>query len=227
MILQEFVERSCSMNELGKRIVFLGFTHLSLTEYGSRAGLNENERNRLATVSDRFRKPSIFIRLSVTEVEGYHLVGGMLHRTPAGIALFDNPIMETLVKGIRIQGLDGAPQLKDSVEAIIVQSFSDNWINNTSGKIHTLVIGAPGVGKKLLTEAAKCLNPAFQEAHPSKATAAGVCSTALTMHGSWISKPGYLPLAHRGVFAIQDFHAVKVRRVKSCSVSSTWQWRTA
>jgi DNA replicative helicase MCM subunit Mcm2 (Cdc46/Mcm family) len=53
------------------------------------------------------------------------------------------------------------------------------------------------------------LNPAFQEAHPSKATAAGVCSTATQMDGLWISKPGYLPLAHRGVFAIQDFHSVK------------------
>jgi DNA replicative helicase MCM subunit Mcm2 (Cdc46/Mcm family) len=27
--------------------------------------------------------------------------------------------------------------------------------------------------------------------------------------GVWVSRPGYLPLAHRGVFAIQDFHAVK------------------
>jgi hypothetical protein len=118
-------------------------------------------------------------------------------------------IFETLVKGIRIQGLDDAPQLKDSLEAIIVQSFSDYWIRNASAKIHSLVIGAPAVGKKLLTEAAKCLNPVFEEAHPSKATAAGVCSTAVTQNGTWISKPGYLPLAHRGVFAIQDFHAVK------------------
>ncbi len=118
-------------------------------------------------------------------------------------------ILETLVNGIHIQGLDEAPQLKDSLEAIIVQSFSDFWINNASAKIHTFVIGAPAVGKKLLTEAAKCLNPVFQEAHPSKATAAGVCSTAMTLNGMWISKPGYLPLAHRGVFAIQDFHAVK------------------
>jgi hypothetical protein len=118
-------------------------------------------------------------------------------------------ILATLVNGLGIQGLDDAPQLKDSLEAIIVQAFSDGWINNTSGKIHTLVIGAPAVGKKLLTEAAQCLNPAFEEAHPSKATVAGVCSTATSRDGVWVSKPGYLPLAHHGVFAIQDFHAVK------------------
>jgi hypothetical protein len=118
-------------------------------------------------------------------------------------------ILAALVRGLGIQGLDGAPQLKDSLEGIIVQAFSDGWINNTSGKIHTLVIGAPAVGKKLLTEAAQCLNPAFEEAHPSKATAAGMCSTAVQENGAWRSKPGYLPLAHRGVFAVQDFHAVK------------------
>jgi DNA replicative helicase MCM subunit Mcm2 (Cdc46/Mcm family) len=75
--------------------------------------------------------------------------------------------------------------------------------------VHTLVIGAPAVGKKLLTAAAQSLNPVFYEAHPSKVTVAGVCSTASYKDGVWRSHPGYLPLAHRGVFAIQDFHGVK------------------
>src|SRR5262249_18277068 len=38
---------------------------------------------------------------------------------------------------------------------------------------------------------------------------AGVCSTAVQEAGAWVSRPGYLPLAHGGVFAIQDFHSVK------------------
>jgi hypothetical protein len=114
-----------------------------------------------------------------------------------------------LTRELSIQGLDRAGELLVSLEAIIVQAFSDGWVNNCSGKVHTLVIGAPAVGKKLLTEAAQCLNPTFQEAHPSKATAAGVCSTALQQEGKWVAKPGYLPLADRGVFAIQDFHSVK------------------
>jgi hypothetical protein len=118
-------------------------------------------------------------------------------------------IMKTLTEGLGIQGLSKAPELMDSLEAVIVQAFSDGWVNNASGKLHTLIIGAPAVGKKLLTEATRCLNPSFQEAHPGKATAAGVCSTAVQRDGLWISKPGYLPLADRGVFAIQDFHAVK------------------
>src|SRR5262245_34523520 len=90
--LQDFVERACGNNELGKRVVFLASTHMSLTEYGQRSGLPETDRNRLETVAARFRQPSIFIKLSVTEMEGYHLLSGMLHRTPAGEGVFRNPL---------------------------------------------------------------------------------------------------------------------------------------
>jgi hypothetical protein len=91
--LQDFVERSCSTNDLGKRVVFLGFTHRSIEEYGTRAGLNENDRNRLATTSGRFRNPPLFIRLSVTETEGYHLLSGMIPRTDEGQKVFANPVV--------------------------------------------------------------------------------------------------------------------------------------
>lgn len=90
--LQDFVERACGNNDLGKRVIFLAFTHMSLTEYGQRSGLPETDRNRLETVAARFRQPSIFIKLSVTEMEGYHLLSGMLHRTAAGEAVFHNPM---------------------------------------------------------------------------------------------------------------------------------------
>src|SRR5262249_30259493 len=90
--LQDFVERACGSNDLGKRVVFLAFTHMSLTEYGQRSNLSETDRNRLEPVAARFRQPSVFIRLSVTELEGYHLLAGMLHRTVAGEAVFSNPV---------------------------------------------------------------------------------------------------------------------------------------
>lgn len=86
MDLQQFVENACRSNDLGRKVIFLGFTHVSLTEYGTRAGLDETDRNRISTVSGRFRNPSIFVRLSVTETEGYHLLSGMIQRTPAGSA---------------------------------------------------------------------------------------------------------------------------------------------
>lgn len=90
--LQDFVERACGSNDLGKRVVFLAFTHMSMTEYGQRSNLSETERNRLETVAARFRQPSIFVKLSVTELEGYHLLSGMLHRTPEGEEVFRHPV---------------------------------------------------------------------------------------------------------------------------------------
>jgi MCM P-loop domain len=118
-------------------------------------------------------------------------------------------LLTTLVQGLHIRGLEDASELRDSLEAVIVQAFSDGWINNAAGKLHTLIIGAPAVGKKLLVDAARVLNPVFQEAQPHKVTVAGVSSTAGKKNGIWRSDPGFLPIAHRGVFAIQDFHSVE------------------
>jgi len=109
MSLQNFVERTCATNELGKRVIFLGFTHVGITEYATRANLGEQDQNRLATVSDRFRQPNINIRLSVTETEGYHLVAGMMRRTPDGDRILQNP----------------APKLQRIADRM--PRFSKNW----------------------------------------------------------------------------------------------------
>lgn len=92
MDLQVFLERSCGSKDLDKRIIFLGFTHVTISEYGTRENLGEIDLNRLDTVSDRFRDPSINVRLSVTEREGYHLLAGMTNRTSRGKKLFENPV---------------------------------------------------------------------------------------------------------------------------------------
>jgi hypothetical protein len=150
--------------------------------------------------------PLQMIQATRAEIDQVEALLATLAQTKSSI--FDY-IYNALVRGLGLQGLEEASELSDSLEAVIVQACSDGEVGNASGKLHTLVIGAPAVGKKLLTEAARVLNPVFHEAHPSKATVAGVCSTAYQERGVWCSKPGYLPLAHRGVFAIQDFHAVK------------------
>ena len=92
MRLQEFVEKACGNSDQGKRVVFLGFAHVSIPEYGTRQRLNETDQNRLEIVSGRFRTPSINIRLSVTETEGYHLLAGLLQRTELGRQVFANPV---------------------------------------------------------------------------------------------------------------------------------------
>jgi len=91
MSLQNFIERACGSSQLGRKVIFLGFTHVSISEYGSRQGLGDADKDRLSTVADRFRDPSIPIQLSVTEKEGYHLLSGMIHRTDQGKRVFANP----------------------------------------------------------------------------------------------------------------------------------------
>lgn len=116
MALQDFIEKACGLNEYGKRIIFIGFTHVGLTEYGSRANLDVQDQNRLVTVADRFRQPNINIRLSVTETEGYHLVAGMMRRTALGDNLFHNPIP-------RLQKLaDRMPKLSEAWHTLSVEA---------------------------------------------------------------------------------------------------------
>ena len=92
MDLQDFLQKACGTNEMGKRVVFLGFTHVSIPEYGSREGLQQTDQERLDTVSGRFKNPPIPIRLSITETEGYHLLSGMMIRTSFGDEIFQNPV---------------------------------------------------------------------------------------------------------------------------------------
>jgi alkylated DNA repair dioxygenase AlkB len=159
-------------------------------------------------VHDMIRSETPLQMVQATHAETMEAKATLLELERSGRSIFDY-IFTTVIQGLHIQGLEDATELRDSLEAVIVQAFSDWWVSNASGKLHTLVIGAPAVGKKLLVDAARILNPVFHEAHPSKVTAAGVCSTAVLLDGVWRSKPGYLPLSHRGVFAIQDFHTVK------------------
>ena len=118
-------------------------------------------------------------------------------------------IKQQLVDIIGIKGLEHARELDHALDFMILQSLSDNFeINrNVSLRLHSLVMGAPAVGKKLLVEAAKILNPVFREGHPGRITGAGISGTAMVKKGAWVSTPGLIPLSHRGVFFIQDFHS--------------------
>ncbi len=117
----------------------------------------------------------------------------------------------SLEKILGVQGLDLAHSLSAALDAVILQSFSAGRFpkENTPSNIHSLIIGSSGVGKKKISQAVHTLNFVTQEAHPSKATAAGLAgATKLTQDG-FVSEPGYIPLADRGVFVIQDFHSIE------------------
>ena len=124
-------------------------------------------------------------------------------------------IKKTIVDEIGIMGLNKAKELDACLDFMILQSFSHGKSEKASMKLHSLVIGPPGVGKKLLTMTAKILNPVSEEISSTdgKITLAGLVGSAGKAKGGNIkSSPGYLPRASSGVVCIQDFHEIKQNR---------------
>ena len=124
-------------------------------------------------------------------------------------------IKKTIVDEIGIRGLNKAKELDACLDFMILQSFSHGKSKKASMKLHSLVIGPPGVGKKLLTMTAKILNPVSEEISSTdgKITLAGLVGSAGKAKGGNIkSDPGYLPRASGGVVCIQDFHEIKQNR---------------
>jgi len=113
-----------------------------------------------------------------------------------------------LVVHLGIQGLKDVPLLEEAIDFSILQAFSEGTFNQTSGKLHSLSMGCPGAGKKLIALTCAALNPVYEEAHPGKVTPAGLCGATRRAHGRWISDPGSIPLAHGGVLVIQDAHTI-------------------
>ncbi len=138
-------------------------------------------------------------------------------KKPYGILAY---IRRELIRGSGIKGVDDFPELGVCIDAVILQSFSDgiNPIPHYSNKIHTLVIGPPGVGKNFLVEVARVLNPVFAKASAvtGKLSVAGLVGSAVGVRaasgGTRISQPGYLPLSSGGVLALSDFHQLKSNR---------------
>jgi len=123
-------------------------------------------------------------------------------------------IKTTLVNELKIKGLDKAKELDKAIDFMIYQAFSSGKDQNASMKLHSLIIGAPGSGKKLLTNIAMILNPVGLEisAVDGKITVAGMIGNVVERNGRKISRPGSLGLASDGVICIQDFHEIDKNR---------------
>jgi DNA repair photolyase len=121
-------------------------------------------------------------------------------------------LKDKIASGLNIRGLDKAKDLSTAIDFMILQSFSRGLSKDGrySNKLHSLVIGAPASGKKLLTLIAKILNPIAFELSSSgaKLTPAGLIGNVKHEKGENISNPGYLPLASSGIVCIQDFHEI-------------------
>jgi len=81
--LQEFVETVCSPSN--NHVLFIGLTHVSLSEYGHRANAGEDIKSRIETIQGRFT--SLKVELKPAELEGYHLLAGQLQTSDLGLEL--------------------------------------------------------------------------------------------------------------------------------------------
>jgi len=120
-------------------------------------------------------------------------------------------IRNTIINELGIKGIDTAEQLSKCIDFMILQGFSHGKDSKNSQRLHSLVIGSPGVGKKLLTLTAKILNPITEEISSvsGKISMAGMIGDVSIKKGKRISNPGYFAKASSGVLCVQDFHEVK------------------
>lgn len=123
-------------------------------------------------------------------------------------------IKSELVKNLRIKGLDKAKELDKCIDFMILQSLSDGYKDNFTMKLHSLVIGPPASGKKLLVDIAKILNPVSEHisAIDGKITVAGLVGRTISKEDHSESIGGTIPKASGGTLMIEDFHNIKRNR---------------
>ena len=138
------------------------------------------------------RKEIRLVKKMLAEVHGFHQ--GRSHWV-----LLD-AIKEAAIEIVGIAGTESDDLFSDCLDSAICQAFSGGNLINTNGKIHSCLVGPPGKGKKLIWATAKLINPICQEGQSVRITEAG-----LTGEMKKGAREGIIPLAHRGVFGIQDF----------------------
>lgn len=123
-------------------------------------------------------------------------------------------IKKELVTNLGIKGLDKAKELDKCIDFMILQSLSDGYKDNFTMKLHSLVIGPPASGKKLLVDIAKILNPVSEHisAIDGKITVAGLVGKTVYSEDHSESVNGSIPKASGGTLMIEDFHNIKRNR---------------
>ena len=115
-------------------------------------------------------------------------------------------MFETLVGLLRVVGLESFPLLAKLMNFTSYQATSCGHIDHASARLHGIVPGPPGVGKKLLQLAAKIQNPVCVEVSPTKVSAAGLVGASHNTANGWVSSAGAVARASGGVVLLQDAH---------------------
>ena len=114
-------------------------------------------------------------------------------------------LRKRLSKSSELLESKGTRSYSDALDTIIVQSLSGGKVGNANGRIHVGIIGPPSAGKKLLFRVARLLNAVTTEAQSGSVSQPGLAGSCVNQNGAWRVIKGLIPMAHKGVFGMQDF----------------------
>ena len=92
-------------------------------------------------------------------------------------------LLRQVIDLVRVRGVEPGCPPDEMLQAMVLQAVSCGRVDNTNGRLHSLVIGSPGGGKKLLVDAASILNLTFQHTG-HELTASGIISRSSLTFGN-------------------------------------------
>lgn len=105
---------------------------------------------------------------------------------------------------------DGLPEGFTLAErATVLQALSTGQLPNANPRLHTLVVGLPGSGKKILAGYVNTLEPVCLPAQASSMTRAGLGAGTSRGKDGLKAEAGLLPRAHLGAVVIEDLHGLR------------------
>ncbi len=176
--------------------------------------IDNNREDFILQVFDAQRTTSALDLLGATTAEREWADSRLAELRNAGQSPIDY-LERQLVENLHVVGLAEYPVLRQLLRFPILQSVSGGrLLDHTAGKLHLIVIGRPGSGKKLIGLAAACLNSRCGELSGAKITAAGLIGASYPTDSGWRSMPGIIPRADGGVVCLQDAHTVRPARLE-------------
>lgn len=168
-------------------------------------GIGQGRRTFFVHVLDARQSTSMLDLLGASAQERIQAADLLARLQESGEAPLDY-LFERVVKKLNIVGLDEFKELRDALRFAVLQSLSTGRVDHAPGRLHGLVIGPPGQGKKLVGMVARVLSPVCIELSPTKVSAAGLVGASVRSASGWLSHPGALPKAAHGVAVLQDAH---------------------
>ena len=121
-------------------------------------------------------------------------------------------LIEKMYDGL-FQGVYGYDKIK---EALLLQSFGGislyDSIPPIRGDIHVLLVGDPGENKSAFINFASSFNPKSVQVVGKSVSAVGLSGAVIKdeLSGSFVLKPGAIPLANNGLIAIDELDKMKI-----------------